>query len=115
MAHRVISLPHGNSVAFGLKRTLGRILRVDGLVSRPPPRQAAAAGANVQRLRSFGVACWTWIYCEKCLGLPIRRVTDCGSAAAALSAATGEQSLQHPGWAGTHIGFQPFPLPASGS
>ena len=67
LAHRVISLPHGNSVAFGLKRTLGRILRVDGLVSRPPPRQAAAAGANVQRLRSFGVACWTWIYCEKCL------------------------------------------------
>ena len=45
----VISLPTGNSVAFGLKRTLGRILRVDGLVSRPAPRQAAAAGAYVQR------------------------------------------------------------------
>jgi hypothetical protein len=26
LAHRVISLPRGNSVAFGLKRTLGRIL-----------------------------------------------------------------------------------------
>ena len=25
LAHRVISLPHGNSVAFGLKGTLGRI------------------------------------------------------------------------------------------
>jgi len=25
LAHRVISLPRGNSVAFGLKRTLGRI------------------------------------------------------------------------------------------
>jgi hypothetical protein len=24
-------------------------------------------------------------------------------------------TLQHPGWAGAHIGFQPFPLPASGS
>jgi hypothetical protein len=21
-------------------------------------------------------------------------------------------TLQHPGWAGTHIGFQPFPVPA---
>ena len=26
LTHRVISLPRGNSVAFGLKRTLGRIL-----------------------------------------------------------------------------------------
>jgi len=26
LAHRVISLPRGNSVAFVLKRTLGRIL-----------------------------------------------------------------------------------------
>lgn len=26
VAHRVISLARGNSVAFGLKRTLGRIL-----------------------------------------------------------------------------------------
>jgi hypothetical protein len=26
MAHGVISLPRGNSVAFGLKRTLGRVL-----------------------------------------------------------------------------------------
>jgi hypothetical protein len=42
MAHRVISLPHGNSVAFGLKRTLGRILRVDGLVSRPAPAPSSS-------------------------------------------------------------------------
>ena len=41
-AHCVISLPHGHTVAFGLKRTLGRILRVDGL------RPAAAAVAHVQ-------------------------------------------------------------------
>jgi hypothetical protein len=26
LAHRVMSLPRGNSVTFGLKRTLGRIL-----------------------------------------------------------------------------------------
>jgi hypothetical protein len=35
LAHRVISLPRGNSVAFGLKRTLGRILLVHGLVPGP--------------------------------------------------------------------------------
>ena len=72
--------------------------------------------------------CWTWVYCEKCLHhapmalvpLIIRwgaeassdqlrqcaRCTRCGNKVA---------TLQHPGWAGTHIGFQPFPLPASGS
>jgi hypothetical protein len=72
--------------------------------------------------------CWTWVYCEKCLHhapmalvpLIIRwgaetssdrlresaRCTKCGHKGA---------TLQHPGWAGTHIGFQPFPLPASGS
>ena len=66
--------------------------------------------------------CWTWVYCEKCLHhapmalvpLIIRwgaetssdrlrqraRCTKCGHKGA---------TLQHPGWAGTHIGFQPFP------
>jgi hypothetical protein len=47
LAHRVISLPHGNSVAFGLKGTLGRILRVDGLVAAAPT-PSSAAGAHVQ-------------------------------------------------------------------
>jgi len=68
--------------------------------------------------------CWTWVYCEKCLHhapmalvpLIIRwgaetssdrlrqsaRCTKCGHKGA---------TLQHPGWAGTHIGFQPFPVP----
>jgi len=72
--------------------------------------------------------CWTWVYCEKCLHhapmalvpLIIRwgadtssdrlrqcaRCTKCGHKGA---------TLQHPGWAGTHVGFQPFPLPACGS
>jgi hypothetical protein len=35
MALSVISLPRGNSVASGLKRTLGRILSVHGLSARP--------------------------------------------------------------------------------
>jgi hypothetical protein len=70
--------------------------------------------------------CWTWVYCEKCLHhapmalvpLIIRwgaetssdrlrqsaRCTQCGHKGA---------TLQHPGWAGTHIGFQPFPVSSS--
>jgi hypothetical protein len=72
--------------------------------------------------------CWTWVYCEKCLHhapkalvpLIIRwgadtssdrlreraRCTKCGHRGA---------TLQHPGWAGTHIGFQPFPMPVESS
>jgi hypothetical protein len=72
--------------------------------------------------------CWTWVYCEKCLHhapmalvpLIIRwgaeassdrlrqcaRCTKCGNKGA---------TLQHPGWAGTHIGFQPFPVPVDSS
>jgi hypothetical protein len=72
--------------------------------------------------------CWIWVYCEKCLHhapmalvpLIIRwgaeassdqlrqraRCTKCGHKGA---------TLQHPGWAGTHIGFQPFPLPVASS
>ena len=72
--------------------------------------------------------CWTWVYCEKCLHhapmafapLIIRwgaeassdrlrqcaRCTICGHKGAAL---------QHPGWAGTHIGFQPFPVSVESS
>jgi hypothetical protein len=71
---------------------------------------------------------WTWVCCEKCLHrapmalvpLIIRwgaetssdrlrqsaRCTKCGYKGA---------TLQHPGWAGTHIGFQPFPVPAASS
>jgi hypothetical protein len=33
LAHRVISRPRGNSVAFGLKRALGPISRARGLIS----------------------------------------------------------------------------------
>jgi hypothetical protein len=69
-----------------------------------------------------------WVYCEKCLHhapkalvpLIIRwgadtssdrlreraRCTKCGHRGA---------TLQHPGWAGTHIGFQPFPKPVESS
>ena len=68
---------------------------------------------------------WVWVYCEKCLHhtpvafvpLMIRwganassdklrrcvRCTACGHKGA---------TLQHPGWAGAQIGFQPFPSPA---
>ena len=72
--------------------------------------------------------CLTWVYCEKCLHhapmalvpLIIRwgdeassdrlrqcaRCTRCGHKGA---------TLQHPGWAGLNVGFQPFPLaPSSG-
>ena len=34
------------------------------------------------------------------------RCTKCGHKGA---------TLQHPGWAGTHIGFQPFPMPVESS
>jgi|SRR5580692_8317494 hypothetical protein len=90
---------------------------------RPAARQATAAGgasnnrsASAQPLLDLG-------YCEKCLHhapmalvpLIIRwgaeassdqlrqraRCTKCGHRGA---------TLQHPGWAGTHIGFQPFPM-----
>jgi len=86
------------------------------------PSGARPTLADLQRSH-----CWTWVYCEKCLHyapmalvpLMIRwgaeassdrlrqcaRCTKCGHKGA---------TLQHPGWAGTHIGFQPFPLPASG-
>jgi hypothetical protein len=70
--------------------------------------------------------CWTWVYCEKwhapmaLAPLMIRwgaetssdrlrqraRCTKCGHKGA---------TLQHPGWAGTHIGFQPFPAPVDSS
>jgi hypothetical protein len=72
--------------------------------------------------------CWTWVYCEKCLHhapmalvpLIIRwgadtssdrlrqraRCTKCGHKGA---------SSQNPGWAGTHIGFQPFPASVESS
>jgi len=36
MAHRVISLPRGNSVAFGLKRTSGRVLWVRPRLANHP-------------------------------------------------------------------------------
>ena len=71
---------------------------------------------------------WTWVYREKCLRhapmalvpLIIRwgaeassdrlrqraRCTKCGHKGA---------TLQHPGWAGTHIGFQPFPISVDSS
>jgi hypothetical protein len=121
LAHRVISLPHGNPVALGLKRTLGRILRVDGLVAAAPTPSGSRRG-HVQRLRSFSEVTAGPASGENCLHhaplapvpLMIRwgaetssdrlrqcaRCTKCGHKGA---------TLQHPGWAGTHIGF-PIPL-----
>jgi hypothetical protein len=68
------------------------------------------------------------VYCEKCLHhapmalvpLMIRWGADTSSDRLRQSARCTKcghrgATLQHPGWAGTHIGFQPFPLPASDS
>jgi len=89
---------------------------------RQPPGPRPTLG-DLQRSH-----CWTWVYCEKCLHhapmalvpLMIRwaaetssdrlrqcaRCTKCGHRGA---------TLQHPGWAGTHVGFQPFPIPVEPS
>jgi hypothetical protein len=65
---------------------------------------------------------WVWVYCEKCLHhapvafvpLMIRWGGDASSdklRRCARCTACGHKgaTLQHPGWAGAHIGFQPFP------
>jgi hypothetical protein len=87
-----------------------------GPVKRQPPGPRPTL-ADLQRSH-----CWTWVYCRKCLHhapmalvpLMIRwgaeassdrlrqcaRCTKCGHKGA---------TLQHPGWAGNHVGFQPFP------
>ena len=93
------------------------------LASRPrAKRQPPAPRPTLAELHRSH--CWTWVYCEKCLHhapkalvpLIIRwgadtssdrlreraRCTKCGHRGA---------TLQHPGWAVTHIGFQPFPMP----
>ena len=67
--------------------------------------------------------CWTWVYCEKCwhhapmalVPLIIRWGADTSSdrlrqSARCIMCGHKGATLQHPGWAGTHIGFQPFPL-----
>jgi hypothetical protein len=92
---------------------------------RPSKRQSPGPRPTLADLQRSH--CWTWVYCEKCshrapmalVPLIIRwgaeassdrlreraRCTKCGHRGA---------TLQHPGWAGTHIGFQPFPAPVSG-
>jgi hypothetical protein len=65
---------------------------------------------------------WVWVYCERCLHrapvafvpLMIRWGGDASSyklRRCARCTACGHKgaTLQHPGWAGAHIGFQPFP------
>ena len=65
---------------------------------------------------------WVWVYCEKCLHrapfafvpLMIRWGADASSdklRRCARCTVCGHKgaTLQHPGWAGAHIGFQPFP------
>jgi hypothetical protein len=93
---------------------------------RPHAKRQAAPGPRPTLGQLQRSHCWTWLYCEKCLHhapmalvpLMIRwgaetpsdqlrrcaRCTKCGHKGA---------TLQHPGWAGTHIGFQPFPLPVA--
>src|SRR6516164_9506752 len=97
-------------------RAMARWLASRGRPKRQPPGPRPTL-ADLHRSH-----CWTWVYCEKCLHhapmalvpLIIRwgadtssdrlrqcaRCTKCGHKGA---------TLQHPGWAGTHIGFQPFP------
>jgi hypothetical protein len=92
------------------------------LASRHSNRQPAGPRPTLADLQRSH--CWTWVYCEKCLHhapmalvpLIIRwgadtssdrlrqcaRCTKCGHKGA---------TLQRPGWAGTQIGFQPFPVP----
>lgn len=91
-----------------------------------PPAKRQSPGPRPTLAELQRSHCWTWVYCGKCLHhapmafvpLIIRwgaeassdrlrqcaRCTKCGHKGA---------TLQHPGWAGTHIGFQPFPSPAS--
>ena len=93
---------------------------------RPHAKRQAAPGPRPTLGQLQRSHCWTWLYCEKCLHqapmalvpLMIRwgaetpsdqlrrcaRCTKCGHKGA---------TLQHPGWAGTHIGVQPFPLPVA--
>jgi hypothetical protein len=100
-------------------RAMARWLAIRGRprAERQPPGPRPTI-AELQRSH-----CWTWVYCEKCLHhapmalvpLMIRwgaetssdrlrqcaRCTKCGHKGA---------TLQRPGWAGRHIGFQPFPV-----
>jgi hypothetical protein len=72
--------------------------------------------------------CWTWVYCEKCLHhapmalvpLMIRWGAETSSdrlrqRARCTKCRHKGATLQRPGWAGTHIGFQPFPVPVDSS
>ena len=65
---------------------------------------------------------WVWVWCERCqhhapmayVPLMIRWGADVSSdklRQCAWCTACGHKgaTLQHPGWAGAHIGFQPFP------
>ena len=100
--------------------------RRDGWLLRSPSRQATAAGAtsdacraSAQPLLDLGLS-REMSHRAPMAFVPLiirwgaeassdqlrqcARCTKCGHKGA---------TLQHPGWAGTHIGFQPFPLPAS--
>jgi hypothetical protein len=122
--HRSTLIPMSGEPSHFNVRAMARWLASRGRphAKRQPPGPRPTLG-DLQRSH-----CWTWVYCEKCLHhapmalvpLMIRwgaetssdqlrrcaRCTKCGHKGA---------TLQHPGWAGTHIGFQPFPLPASSS
>jgi hypothetical protein len=84
---------------------------------RPGPR---ATLGQLQR----GSSPWCWLWCEKCLHhapiafapLVIRWGADASSDKLRRSArctvcGTKGATLQHPGWAGETIGFEPFPVP----
>jgi hypothetical protein len=115
---------HARVESFGAFASHGAVVGE----ARPTVRQGQPPGPRPtlgQLQRSHR---WTWVYCEKCLHhapmalvpLIIRwgadtssdrlrrcaRCTKCGYKGA---------TLQHPGWAGTHIGFQPFPAPVESS
>jgi hypothetical protein len=83
-------------------------------------RDKNSTAPTLAELRKHGS--WVWVYCEKCLHrapvafvpLMIRWGGDASSdklRRCARCTACGHKgaTLQHPGWAGAQVGFQPFP------
>jgi hypothetical protein len=83
-------------------------------------RDTNSAGPTLAELRKH--SSWVWVWCERCqhhapiayVPLMIRWGADVSSdklRRCARCTACGHKgaTLQHPGWAGEQIGFQPFP------
>jgi hypothetical protein len=53
---------------------------------------------------------WVWLWCERCQHHAPLASSDKLRAGARCTSCGGKgATLQHPGWAGNHIGFYPFP------